>query len=440
MASSAPLLERLGLHRPELRAWAMYDWANSAFMTVVVTAVFPTYFGGVAAAGLTPAEATARFSFATTAALAVIAILAPILGVVADRTAAKRRLLALFMALGAGTTALLWFVQRGDWELGLLLFGLANIGANGSFVFYDALLPHIASRDEQDRVSTAGFALGYIGGGVALLLCLGLILKPELFGLPSGDGLSGAAATLPVRIGFVLTALWWIGFSIPLFRRVSEPAATGAPGTSFSSALAEAVRHLGQTVQDLRAYPQAALLLVAFLIYNDGIGTIFRMAGIFGTEIGIGRNALIAAIVLVQFVGIPCAFLFGALAARIGAQRAILLGLAVYALCCLLAYRMTTARDFFLLAILVGLVQGGTQALSRSLFARLIPASKAGEFFGLFGVFDKFAGIIGPLLFGAIVAVTGSSRNALAALIGFFVVGGWLLTRVDVAAGERAVR
>ncbi len=356
----------------------------------------------------------------------------------ADRTASKRRLLALFMALGAGTTAALWFVQRGDWMLGLVLFGLANIGANGSFVFYDALLPHIAARDEADRVSTAGFALGYIGGGLMLAFCLAMILKPAFFGLPAGEGLSAAAATLPVRLGFVLTALWWAVFSIPLFRRVGEPAATGTAGTPFGTALLESVRHVGQTARDLRRYPQAALLLLAYLIYNDGIGTIIRMAGIFGTELGIGRGALIGAIVLVQFVGIPCAFLFGSLAARIGAKRAVLLGLGAYGLCCLLAYRMTTATEFLMLAGLVGLVQGGTQALSRSLFARMIPAAKAGEFFGLFGVFDKFAGILGPAVFGIIVAVTGSSRNALLALIGFFLAGGWLLTRVDVAAGEAA--
>jgi len=418
----------------------MYDWANSAFMTVVITAVFPNYFSAVAAAGLPPAVATARFGWATTAALAVIALLAPVLGVLADRSAAKRRLLALFLTLGVGATAGLWFVERGDWALGLLLFGLANIGANGSFVFYDALLPHVASRDEADRVSTAGFALGYVGGGLMLLLALGMILKPGFFGLPAGAGLSPSESTLPVRLAFVLTAIWWVVFALPLFRRVGEPAATGPANEPFGRALGASVRHLKQTTRDLRAYPQAALLLLAYLIYNDGIGTIIRMAGIFGTEIGIERGALIGAIVLVQFIGIPCAFLFGAVAQRIGAKTSILIGLGVYALICLLAFRMTTARDFLLLACLVGLVQGGTQALSRSLFARLIPQAQSGEFFGLFGVFDKFAGILGPALFAAIVAATGSSRNALAALVVFFVVGGWLLSRVDVEAGEAQSR
>ena len=418
----------------------MYDWANSAFMTVVITAVFPNYFSAVVAADLPPATASVRFGWATTAALALIALLAPVLGVLADRSAAKRRLLGAFLVLGVGATAALWFVQRGDWVLALVLFGLANIGANGSFVFYDSLLPHIASREEADRVSTAGFAIGYIGGGIMLLVALGLILQPALFGLPSGATLTPSDATLPVRLGFVLTALWWLLFAIPLFRRVSEPAGTGPTGEPLLRAIGASVRHLAQTTRDLRSFPEAALLLLAYLIYNDGIGTIIRMAGIFGTEIGIERTALIGAIVLVQFVGIPCAFLFGAIAARIGAKAAILIGLGVYALCCLLAYRMTTAREFLLLACLVGLVQGGTQALSRSLFARLIPKRQSGEFFGLFGVFDKFAGIIGPAVFAAIVATTGSSRNALAALVVFFVVGGWLLSRVDVAAGEAQSR
>lgn len=433
------LLARLGLDRPELRAWAMYDWANSAFMTVVITAVFPNYFSSVVADGLAPADATARYGFATTLALVFIAVLSPILGVVADRSATKLRLLATFLAIGAAATAAMFFVQRGEWIFGLALFMIANIGINGSFVFYDALLPHVARPDEVDRVSTTGYALGYVGGGLCLALALALILTPATFGLPSGPGLTSSQATLPVRLGFLLTAVWWIVFAIPLFRRVSEPPA-GRSDVSTRPPLAQATHDLLASIRELRGFPQALLLLVAFLIYNDGIGTIIRMATIYGTEIGLGRNALIEAIVLVQFVGIPFAFLFGALAGRIGAKRAILGGLVVYVLITLLAFRMRTERDFMVLAILVGMVQGGTQALSRSLFARLIPRQKSGEFFGMFGVFEKFAGIFGPAVFSVVVALTGTSRAALLSLVVFFVIGGLLLLRIDVTAGERAAR
>lgn len=430
-----PLLERLGLHRAELRAWALYDWANSGFLTVVVTAVFPIYFSSVLARGLEPAAATARFGAATTVALALVALLAPILGTVADQTAAKRRFLAGFLALGAAATALLALVRGGQWLPGLVLFVLANVGLNGSFVFYDALLPHIARRDEVDRVSTAGYALGYLGGGLLLALALALIQRPAWFGLPSGPGLDPDQATLPVRVAFALTALWWAVFAIPLFRRVPEPPpAPRQPGSALAAALAQ----LRATGRRLGQHRDAALMLAAFLLYNDGIQTIIRMATVYGTEIGLERGAMIAAIVIVQFVGIPFAFAFGALAARIGPKPAILLAVAAYAGIAVLGYRMQTERDFLVLAVLVGMVQGGAQALSRSLFASLIPRDKSGEFFGFFAVFEKVAGIAGPGLFTLAVVLTGSSRAAILSVIVLFVAGGALLLQVDVERGRRA--
>ena len=435
------LLARLGLDRPELRAWAMYDWANSAMMVIVVTAVFPIFFGSYAAAGLAPATATARFSLATTLGLAVIALLAPLLGALADFTAAKLRLLGGFLLLGAASTAAMFFIGRGDWVPALVLFVLANIGANGSFVFYDALLPHVARPDEMDRVSTAGYALGYVGGGLLLLFALAMIQHPGWFGLPSGPDLTPAQATLPARLSFLITGVWWIVFAIPLFRRIGEPPASPRSAEEAGrSAVAASFLRLGRTFRDLRRYRQALLMLVAFLIYNDGIGTIIRMATIYGTEIGIGQAELIGAIVLVQFVGIPCAFAFGALAGRIGAKRAIFLGLAAYGGISVLGYYMTTGRDFLVLAALVGVVQGGTQALSHSLFASMIPRQKSGEFFGFFSVFEKFAGILGPLVFSLVILWTGSSRASLLSIITFFVVGGLLLAFVDVAAGQTMAR
>ncbi len=432
------LLERLGLHRPELRAWAAYDWANSAFVCVVVTAVFPIYFSKVAAQGLDPAAATARFGLATTVGLVLVALLSPLLGAVADAAAMKKRLLAAGVVLGAGATAGLALVGPGDWRLGAALFVAANIGLAVSFVFYDALLPHVARPEEMDRVSTAGYALGYLGGGLLLAFDLALILSPGTFGLPGGPGATPWDATLPTRLAFLSVALWWAGFTLPLLLKVPEPPAVG--GDPSAHPVRDALAQLAATGQALRRHPEAARMMLAFLVYNDGIGTIIRMATVYGTEIGIGQSELIAAVLLVQFAGIPFSFLFGGLAGRVGAKRAVLGSLAVYALISVVGYFMRTAAHFFILAVLVAVVQGGSQALSRSLFASLVPRRRSGEFFGFFSVMEKVAGIFGPGLFTLAVWMTGSSRAAILSVIAFFAVGGWLLTQVNVAAGQAAAR
>jgi UMF1 family MFS transporter len=433
----ASLLDRLGLGRPALRAWALYDVANSAAVTSVLTAILPIYFARVAAAELAPAVATQRFALATTAGLAVVAVLAPVLGTLADLRPVKKRLLAAFAALGAASTALLFFVDRGDWLLAAALVVALNVGLNGSFVFYDALLPHVARPDELHRASSAGFALGYLGGGLLLAVQLAWITRPELLGLPSGAAATPAEATLPTRLAFLSVAVWWVAFTIPLLLRVREPPALAA---AEGTPVAAAFRRLARTLGALRHHRQAVRMLLAFLVYNDGIGTIIRMAAIYGTELGLPRGAVIGSILLVQFVGVPCAFAFGGLAARFGAKRMILAGLAVYAAVAVLGYFTRSARDFLVLALLVGLVQGGTQALSRSLFASMVPRHLSGEFFAFFAVSEKVAGILGPALFAAAIALTGSSRAAILSVIGFFVVGGALLAAVDVEAGQRSAR
>ncbi|HUE97562.1 MAG TPA: MFS transporter [Longimicrobiaceae bacterium] len=439
--SKAGWLETLGLHRPELRAWVMYDWANSAMVTTVVAAVFPIYYYSVAGAGLPEGVATFRFSVATTIALAFVAVLAPILGAIADFTAAKKRMLAGFLCLGVGSVGGMFFIGQGEWLLASVLFVFANIGAGASFVFYDSLLPHIAAPDEMDRVSTAGYAIGYLGGGILLAFNLAWISAPGLFGLPTGPDLSSAEATLPARLALLSVAVWWLLFSIPFFRGVPEPPRTLEPDESRRDrALRVAFTRLGETFRELRGYKQAFLMLIAFLVYNDGIGTIIKMATIYGTEIGIGQNSMILAILIVQFVGVPFSFAFGSVAGRIGAKKAIFGGLAVYAGISILGYFMTTATHFLILAGLVGVVQGGTQALSRSLFASMIPRHKSGEFFGFFAVFEKFAGIFGPAIFALTIALTGSSRNAILSIILFFIGGALLLAMVDVDEGRRVAQ
>jgi UMF1 family MFS transporter len=440
MKASA-LLARFGLARPELRAWAMYDWATSAMQTTIMVAVFPIYFVKVAGAELTGSAATQRLAAVNTVALIVTALVSPVLGAISDYRGVKKPLLAAFMLAGAAAVAGMFFLNRGNLDLASTLFLVALIGGAGSFVFYEALLPHIARPEEIHRVSTAGYAMGYLGGGILLALNLTWIQHPEWFGLPSGPGLSEAETTLPVRLAFVSVAVWWIVFSLPLFRRVPEPPPRLEPDEHVGeSPIKVAFVRLAETFRELRGYRQAFLMLLAFLVYNDGIQTIIKMATAYGTEIGIGQGALIGAILLVQFVGIPCSFLFGSLAGRLGAKRAIFLGLLAYTLISVLGYFMTNATHFYLLAALVGMVQGGTQALSRSLFASMIPTHKSGEFFGFFSVFEKFAGIFGPLIFAGTIAVTGSSRNAVLSVIGFFAVGAGLLWFVDVERGQRLAR
>ena len=435
------LLARLGLDRPELRAWAMFDWATSAVQTTVMVAVFPIYFVKVAGSGLAESGATQRLATVNSIALVIIALLSPVLGAVSDYSAAKKRFTAVFMVLGAAATAALWTVHTGDLERASWLFVLILVGAAGCFVFYESLLPHIARPDEIDRVSTAGYALGYVGGGLLLALNLAWIQKPDWFGLPAGPGLSESDATMPARLAFVSVAIWWLVFSIPLFRRVPEPPARiETDERRGENPVRAAFVRLGETFRELRGYRQAFLMLLAFLIYNDGIQTIIKMATAYGTEIGIGQTALIGAILVVQFVGIPCSFLFGMVAGRIGAKRALFIGLLAYTAISILGYFMRTATHFYVLAGLVGMVQGGTQALSRSLFASMIPPHKSGEFFGFFSIFEKFAGIFGPLIFAGTIAATGSSRNAILSVIGFFAVGAAILATVDVAEGQRAAR
>jgi MFS transporter, UMF1 family len=419
----------------------MYDWAASSVQTTIMVAVFPIYFVKVAGAGLAEGGAAQRLALVNSLALVFIALLSPVLGAISDYRAAKKRFVALFMGIGVGATLGMFFIHHGDLDLASVLFTVSLIGVAGSFVFYEALLPHIARPGEIDRISTAGYALGYFGGGVLLALNLAWIQRPDWFGLPYGAGLSEGQATLPVRLAFVSVAVWWVVFSLPLFRKVPEPAALLEPDERRDeNAVKVAFIRLAETFRELRSYRNAFLLLLAFLIYNDGIQTIIKMATAYGTEIGIGQSALIGAILLVQFVGIPCSFLFGMMAHRIGAKRALFLGLLAYTLISVLGYFMRTALHFYLLAGLVGMVQGGTQALSRSLFASMIPRHKSGEFFGFFSVFEKFAGILGPLIYAATIAVTGSSQNAILSVIGFFAIGALLLWPVNVEEGQRVAR
>ena len=408
----------------------MYDWANSAFTTTIITAIFPVYFTSVAAADLPPGEATRLLARTTTIALAVSAMLAPILGAIADYAPVKKRLLGCFMAIGCVAAACLALVHRGDWLMAAILFGAGNVGFTASLTFYDSLLPHIAAPGEVHRVSTAGYALGYLGGGLLLAVNVAWLLTPETFGLRD----AGQAS----RLSFVSVALWWLVFSVPLLTRVREPRGRLNAPLPALALIATAFRGLVQTLRDLRRFKHAFLLLIAFVIYSDGINTIIRMATSYGTDIGLDRGALITAVLLVQFAGIPFAFAFGVLAGHIGAKTSIFIALAVYTVITVLGYHMDSEADFYILALMVAAVQGGSQALSRSLFASMIPRARSSEFFAFFSIFEKLGAIAGPATFEAASRATGSSRSAILSVMVFFVAGAAVLSLVDVRAGQAA--
>jgi len=415
-------------YKRAINAWCMYDWANSGFATTIMAAVLPTFYSEVAGATLTPVQASSYWGYTNTVAMLLVAFAAPILGAIADHSGAKRRFLAGFAGLGILFTAMLVFVSTGDWLLASGFYILGRIGFSGSIIFYDSLLPHVARSDDIDQVSTKGYALGYLGGGLLLVLNLAWILQPGWFGLPNAE--------IASRLSFLSVAVWWAVFSIPLFRRVDEPPVVRRDGESRNPVRA-GFQRLARTFSEIRHYRELFKFLIAFWFYNDGIGTIITMAVIFGKEIGLESTDLIGAILAVQFVGIPFSFGFGWLARRLGAKRSILLALAVYALIAIGGYFIQTSLHFWILAFMVATVQGGAQALSRSLYGRLAPKAKTAELFGFYDVSSKFSGILGPAIFGIVGQLTGSSRLSIVSLVIFFVIGGVLLLFVDEEQGIR---
>jgi len=415
-----------------INAWCMYDWANSAFATTIMGALFPPFYRAlVIESGLAENTATAYWGFTTSIALLVIALIAPVLGAIADYTGGKKRYVAFFAGLGILATAAFVFIGTDTWLLASILYIGGNVGFAGANIFYESLLPHIARKGDMDQVSTKGYALGYVGGGILLVINVLWVMKPAMFGMPD--------LAFALRASFFSVSVWWGLFSIPLFRHVPEPPAARETGPAIHPIKAGFSR-LANTFREITRYKQLLLFLIAFWIYNDGIGTIIKMATAYGDEIGIELTDMIIALIITQFVGIPFSFLFGTLAKKMGTKRSILLALGVYTLISIGGYFMRTATHFYVLAFLVGTVQGGSQALSRSLYGAMVPKHKTAEFFGFFSTSSKFAGIAGPLLFGVVSQVAGQSRLSIVSLIIFFIVGGLLLTRVDVEEGVRVAQ
>ncbi|MFA9408217.1 MAG: MFS transporter [Candidatus Dadabacteria bacterium] len=411
-------------YRKTVNSWAMYHWAENAYAATVMAAILPVYYSHVAASTLSANKATVYWGYTNTIGLLLAALLAPMLGTIANILGVRKKLLMTFAGIGVLTTATLYFVKTGDWLMASVIFIVSNLGFALSDVFHDSLLPHVARPEDIDRVSSRGYAIGYLGGGILLAINV-LMLQ-----LMSDKGLAA-------RLSFVSVSVWWAVFTIPLILNVKEPEKTGdGKGTTLTAGYKE----LSRTFHNLRRYRQLTIFLIAFLIYNDGIGTIIKMATIYGAEIGIGRNDLIGALLMTQFVGIPFSFGFGRLAKSVGTKNCIYIGLFVYTLISIGGYFISSALDFWILAFLVGTVQGGTQALSRSYFASMIPKAKTAEFFGFYGMSSRMGGFIGPFIFAVVGQLTGNSRLSIISLIIFFVLGAVLLSRVDGQEGVRIAR
>jgi len=405
--------------------WALYDWANSAFATTVMAGLFPVFFAQYWAAGVDADQRTFWLGVASSASSLVVVVLAPLLGTVADRMGARKRLLFVFTGLGVLSTGALALVGQGQWPAAAILFTLGSIGFFAGTSLYDALIVEVTEPSEYDRVSALGYGLGYLGGGLLSAVKVAMTLKPSWFGFADA-----AAAT---RAAFVMVALWWALFSVPLFLWVREERRPGA----LSKQLGASLRQLRDTIRDIGQHRAVWMFLIAYWLYIDGVDTIMRMAVDYGITLGFPSDSLIVALLMVQFIGFPAAIAFGWLARRIGTRPALIIGIATYIGVTCWAWFLHSVTQFYLMAAVIGLVQGGVQALSRAYYARLIPEDKAGEFFGFYNMLGKFAAVLGPIVVGVVRLLTGDPRLSILALVVFFVVGIALLLRVP-EPGARA--
>lgn len=402
-------------------SWCIYDWGNSAFATIVMAAVLPVFFSNYVAGNLEGSLASSYWGYANTLAMLLIAVFAPFLGSVADVSGKKKLLLGTFTLLGVISTFMLSFSTADAVIFVLLFYAMGRIGFAGGNIFYDSLLPHVASPENQDKVSSWGYAAGYLGGGLVLALNLLWIMNPESWGFAN----TGSA----VKFSFAFVGLWWLIFTIPLLINVKEPKALAGPGNDLALFVVAWKRTI-LTFKELKANREIFKFLIAFFLYNDGIGTIMVMAVIFGAEINIPESDLIGAILLVQFVGVPATYLFGWLAGKISTKHAIIVALTGYLFISIGGYFIVTPIHFWMLALGVGLVQGGAQALSRSFYSNMIPKEKSAEYFSFYDIFSKFSSILGPLTFAVVADMTKSSRLGIVSLVVFFIAGIWILSTV----------
>ena len=405
-------------------SWGLYDWANSAFATTVIAGFFPVFFKQYWASGQSVTESTFYLGLINSIASLIIVAVAPLLGAMADHLSQRKRFLLLFAVTGILMSAGLSLIAEGAWLAALLLYMFAMIGFSGSNIFYDALILDVASIKQVDLVSSFGFALGYLGGGILFAINVLMVTYPDFFGF--------ADSTQAVRASFISVAIWWAVFSIPLFLFVKEHK---TPRKSAGSVVMHAYNNLLMTFKKIVHLKMTFLFLLAYWFYIDGVDTIIRMAVDFGLSVGLESNGLLAALLLTQFVGFPAALVFGKIGEKKGPKFGIALSLSVYCIIVIWAYQLDQQWEFYMLAVAVGLVQGGIQSLSRSLFARLVPAGQKAEFFGFYNMLGKFAAVIGPLLVGVTGIITNDPRMGILSVLVLFAIGAFLLAKVDVERG-----
>jgi len=429
--------------------WAMYDWANSAFATTVMAGFFPVFFKKYWSLGSDVNQSTAMLGFGNSLASLIVALMAPFLGAIADKGSLKKKFLILFAYLGVLMTAGLYLVEKGDWLMAVFVYVMGVIGFSGANIFYDSLLPSVADEHKIDSVSSLGYAMGYLGGGILFFLNVFMTLRPEFFGLSN--------ASEAVRWSFVTVALWWGIFTIVTIVWVDEPKIERSK--IQGSSVTEGINQLFKTFKEIRHLKTVLLFLLAYWFYIDGVDTIVKMAVDYGMSIGFESNDLIVALLIVQFVGFPAALIFGRLGEKWGVRKSIFLAIAIYICITFWGMMMRERYEFYILAIVIGLVQGGIQALSRSYYSRLIPKKQSAEYFGFYNMLGKFAAIIGPALIGIVglwarealmpespsaeqILEVGqqASRLSIASVVILFVVGAILLFFVDEEKGKEKAK
>ena len=411
-------------------AWSMYDWANSAFSTTVMAGFFPIFFEKYWSNPDDVIQSTYQLGWANSLASIVVAALAPFLGAIADRGSAKKKFLIFFCYMGVVMTGGLYMVGQGQWQMAVMVYIAASVGFMGANIFYDSLLPSVAPKEKMNYVSSLGFAIGYIGGGLLFLINVLMYLHPQWFGI--------ADATTAIKLSFLSVAVWWGVFTIPLLLFVPEPQISDS--LPLVRAISAGYRQLRITFKQIRQLKIIGMFLLAYWLYIDGVDTIIRMSVKMGSSLGFEAGDLITALLMVQFIAFPAALGYNWFASKIGTKKAVLIAIGGYSVVTLLAYFMTVKLHFYILAALIGLFQGGVQALSRSLFTRLVPRGKEAEFFGFYNMLGKFAAVIGPIMMGWVTLVTGNVRLGILSILILFISGALLLQKVDFEEGERLAK
>ena len=401
-------------YKKDALSWALYDWANSAFATTVMAGFFPIFYKSYWASDLSNLESTAMVGYANSLSGLIVVLLAPILGAYADIGTKRKKLLLLFASLGILCTASFYFIPQGEWMLAAILYAIAAVGFSGGNVFYDSLIVSVSDNENRNRVSALGYSLGYLGGGLLFLINVIMFLNPQLFGIESQSN--------AVLLSFFMVAVWWAFFSVPLLRNVKEEDSE-RENPRFIQALKQSFNEVYQTLSEVRKYKNVAIFLLAYWFYMDGIDTIVRMATAYGTDIGLDAASMITALILTQFVGFPSTLIFGYFADRLGFKKILTIGILIYILISIFASRITTAAEFYAMAIVVGLVMGGVQAVSRAYFSSIIPKDKEAQFFGFYNLVGKSAVVAGPALLAWISMIFNTPRAGILGLLVLFIPG-----------------